>query len=189
MKRDLGGASPNLAVGRVGGRARPFRKDDDVDALREQTLGFVERADGIVVEEEDTPNDQRIEEISLGGRLDNGSCVRQQGNENDDIDESEVVGDDHASAYPGEACAIGRREHDAEKSGDVAGADKEPIARAHERAHPTRREEGEQGKADAADHESADAERKKERGCENAARQSDEGFVLLLCHWTDIIAC
>ena len=86
MKGDLGGAALELAGRRVVRRTRPFGEDDDVDTLREQALGLVERAGGIVVDEEYAPDDLRVEEVTLGRRFRDGGRLGEHGDENDDVD-------------------------------------------------------------------------------------------------------
>ena len=94
----------------------------------------------------------------------------------------EVVGDDDAAVRLGEAGTVGRGERDAEQAGDAREPDEQPVASAHESAHPPLREEGQQREADAADHESAETKREEERRGEAAARLADESLAHSLAH-------
>ena len=119
VERYLRGAATELAGRRVGGRARPLGEDDDVDALSQEALGLVERACRVVVYEEHAADDLRVEEVSLGGGLGDRGGVRQEGDEYDDVDEGEVVGDDYAAVRLGEAGTVGRGERNTEQAGDA----------------------------------------------------------------------
>ena len=117
----------------LGRRTRPFRENDDRQAIGDAGGGALQKAGGIIIGDVAGGDQHRCDKgVSPEGFFDDAIGLGEKGDEDHDVEQGRVVGDDHHWSLG----SWGRGLVDGQDAAEAEKAEEESELRGEQAAHP-----------------------------------------------------